>query len=100
MFSPDAGCAVGTGKRNRKGQQHPEAVAVRLMAGGNYVDAGETLARADCEANLAYEGKSSGAHTGPWSLSSQTFVRRMRSYLNWQKSFPSQKPVKWGWGWG
>ena len=57
VFSPRRGIAPwAPGSETGKGQQHPEAVAMRSMEGGNSVDE-VTLALGDCEANLAHEGE-------------------------------------------
>ena len=54
MFSPTRDAPWAPGRETGRGQQHPETIAVRSVEGGNTVDEG-TLARADCEANLAHQ---------------------------------------------
>lgn len=57
MFSPTRDAPWAPGSETGKGQQHPEAIAMRALEGGNMVDEGEAFARDDCEANLALEGE-------------------------------------------
>jgi hypothetical protein len=56
VFSPTRDAPWAPGSETGKGQQHPEAVAMRSAEGRNNVDEG-TLARTDCEANLARKGE-------------------------------------------